>query len=72
MVAFDRQSVSATGRGRGPPELKPLKTKITSTLGVVGVRGIVPRKEGDTDFLEATGEPGKVNVFLITWLCKTT
>ncbi len=54
-----RQSVSATGGGKGVPELTPFETRMGSILGETSLCGIVPENEGDTDLAETTDEPGK-------------
>ncbi|XP_059367785.1 nuclear apoptosis-inducing factor 1-like isoform X2 [Carassius carassius] len=55
-LASHRQSVCATGRGKGAPDLSPMETRMASILGQTSVCGIVSEREGDTDVLD-TGEP---------------
>lgn len=62
-VARHRESISATGGGRGTPEPTPLDNKIASILGTASVGGIVSEKEGDTDLAETTEETGKVHFY---------
>lgn len=55
-LASHRQSVCATGGGKGAPDLSPMETRMASILGQTSVCGIVSEREADTDVLD-TGEP---------------
>ncbi|XP_054868348.1 t-SNARE domain-containing protein 1-like [Amphiprion ocellaris] len=55
-VTCHRQSMSATGGGRGKPEPTPLDSRIASILGTASGCGIMSEKEGDTDLAEPTEE----------------
>ncbi|KAA0718438.1 hypothetical protein E1301_Tti019304 [Triplophysa tibetana] len=55
-LASHRQSVCATGGGKGATDLSPMETRMASIIGQTSVCGIVSEREGDTDVLD-TGEP---------------
>ncbi|KAK5614347.1 hypothetical protein CRENBAI_003182 [Crenichthys baileyi] len=57
-VTRHHQSMSATGGGKGEPELTPFEKKMASILGETCLCGIVSEKEGDTDLAETTDELG--------------
>ncbi|XP_046873074.1 nuclear apoptosis-inducing factor 1-like [Hypomesus transpacificus] len=48
-LAHHRQSVSATGGGKGTPELTPLDERLAGIIGESLLSGVVTEAEGDTD-----------------------
>ncbi|CAM4681829.1 unnamed protein product [Leuciscus chuanchicus] len=52
-LALHRQSVSATGGGKGTPELTPLDERLAAIIGESLLSGVVTEAEGDTDAPDA-------------------
>ncbi|XP_026113218.1 nuclear apoptosis-inducing factor 1-like [Carassius auratus] len=55
-LALHRQSVSATGGGKGTPELTPLDERLAAIIGESLLSGVVTEAEGDTDAPDAPGD----------------
>lgn len=60
-IALHRQSVCATGGGKGTPELTPTDEKLAGIIGESLLSGVVTEAEGDTDAPETAETPDEGN-----------
>ncbi|XP_010778572.1 uncharacterized protein, partial [Notothenia coriiceps] len=56
-LASHRQSVCATGGGKGAPELTPMDERLAGIIGESLLSGVVTEADGDTDVKVAPDEP---------------
>ncbi|XDV45646.1 hypothetical protein PO909_013706 [Leuciscus waleckii] len=67
-LALHRQSVSATGGGKGTPELTPLDERLAAIIGESLLSGVVTEAEGDTDAPDA---PDDTAIFISVAGCSS-